>query len=96
MSEHALNGVRILAFEQAVSGPFATHILADMGADVIKIERPGRGDVIRTWDGVVHGLSTGRHQRAPRTRWRHRGSPRRRWVYGARGYLVSRGGDRMS
>jgi itaconate CoA-transferase len=59
VSEHALSGVRILALEQAVSGPFASHILADMGAEVIKIERPGRGDVIRTWDGVVHGLSTG-------------------------------------
>ncbi len=56
---HALDGVRVLAFEQAVAGPFATHLLADMGADVIKIERPGGGDVVRTWDRVVRGLSSG-------------------------------------
>lgn len=59
MAEPALSGVRVLAFEQAVAGPFATHLLADMGADVIKIERPGSGDVIRGWDRVVRGLSSG-------------------------------------
>jgi crotonobetainyl-CoA:carnitine CoA-transferase CaiB-like acyl-CoA transferase len=32
-------------------------MLADMGAEVIKIEKPGSGDVIRGWDSVVHGLS---------------------------------------
>jgi itaconate CoA-transferase len=55
----ALNGVKILAFEQVLSGPFATCLLADMGAEVIKIERPGLGDVIRGWDSVVRGLSSG-------------------------------------
>ena len=55
----ALEGVRVVALEQAVAGPFATHILADMGAEVIKIERPGGGDVIRSWDSVVRGLSSG-------------------------------------
>jgi itaconate CoA-transferase len=55
----ALGGVKILAFEQVLSGPFATCLLADMGADVIKIERPGVGDVIRGWDSVVRGLSSG-------------------------------------
>ena len=40
----ALDGVKILAFEQVLSGPFATCLLADMGAEVIKIERPGVGD----------------------------------------------------
>jgi itaconate CoA-transferase len=55
----ALDGVKILAFEQVLSGPFATCLLADMGADVIKIERPGAGDVIRGWDSVVRGLSSG-------------------------------------
>jgi itaconate CoA-transferase len=55
----ALDGVRILAFEQVLSGPFATCLLADMGAEVIKIERPGVGDVIRSWDSVVKGLSSG-------------------------------------
>jgi itaconate CoA-transferase len=55
----ALDGVKILAFEQVLSGPFATCLLADMGAEVIKIERPGLGDVIRGWDSVVRGLSSG-------------------------------------
>jgi len=57
--EPALSGVRVLAFEQAAAGPFATHLLADMGAEVIKIERPGSGDVIRGWDRSVHGISSG-------------------------------------
>ncbi len=55
----ALRGVRVLAFEQAAAGPFGTHLLADMGAEVIKIERPGSGDVIRGWDQAVRGLSSG-------------------------------------
>jgi crotonobetainyl-CoA:carnitine CoA-transferase CaiB-like acyl-CoA transferase len=55
----ALDGVKILAFEQVLSGPFATCLLADMGAEVIKVERPGIGDVIRSWDSVVKGLSSG-------------------------------------
>ena len=55
----ALDGIRIVAFEQVLSGPFATCLLADMGAEVIKIERPGVGDVIRSWDSVVRGLSSG-------------------------------------
>ena len=58
-SAGALDGVKILAFEQVLSGPFATCLLADMGAEVIKVERPGIGDVIRGWDSVVHGLSSG-------------------------------------
>src|SRR6185436_13649083 len=65
----ALDGVKILAFEQVLSGPFATCLLADMGAEVIKVERPGIGDVIRAWDSVVKGLSCGyvwlnRHNRS--------------------------------
>ena len=54
-----MDGVKILAFEQVLSGPFATCLLADMGAEVIKVERPGVGDVIRSWDSVVKGLSSG-------------------------------------
>lgn len=57
--KRALDGVKILAFEQVLSGPFATCLLADMGAEVIKVERPGLGDVIRSWDSVVKGLSSG-------------------------------------
>ena len=55
----ALDGVRVLALETSLSGPHATKILADMGAEVIKIERPGAGDVIRGWDTAVRGLSSG-------------------------------------
>jgi itaconate CoA-transferase len=58
-SIRALDGVKIIAFEQVLSGPFGTCLLADMGADVVKIERPGVGDVIRSWDSVVKGLSSG-------------------------------------
>ena len=58
-STRALDGIKILAFEQVLSGPFATCLLADMGAEVIKVERPGVGDVIRGWDSVVRGLSSG-------------------------------------
>jgi itaconate CoA-transferase len=54
-----LAGVSVLAFEQAIALPFATFALAEMGADVIKIERPGSGDVVRGWDRAVLGLSTG-------------------------------------
>lgn len=55
----ALDGVRVLALETSLSGPHATKILADLGAEVIKLERPGAGDVIRGWDTAVHGLSSG-------------------------------------
>ena len=55
----ALEGIRVVAFEQVLSGPLGTCLLADMGAEVIKVERPGVGDVIRHWDSVVRGLSSG-------------------------------------
>jgi len=53
MAEPALTGVKVVAFEQAAAGPFGTHILADMGADVIKIERPKVGDLARGWDAAL-------------------------------------------
>jgi crotonobetainyl-CoA:carnitine CoA-transferase CaiB-like acyl-CoA transferase len=58
-SRRALDNVRVLALETSLSGPHATKILADMGAEVMKIERPGAGDVIRGWDTAVKGLSSG-------------------------------------
>ena len=55
----ALAGVRVLALEVSVSGPHCTRILGDMGAEVIKIEKPIEGDLIRHWDSAVRGLSSG-------------------------------------
>ncbi len=57
--DRALAGVRVVALEQAVSLPFCTTVLAALGADVVKVEQPGHGDVIRGWDSAVRGLSTG-------------------------------------
>jgi itaconate CoA-transferase len=52
-----LSGVRVVALEQAAAAPFCSRQLADMGADVIKIERPGGGDFSREYDGALNGLS---------------------------------------
>ena len=54
-----LRGTRVLAFENGLAGPLATRLLADLGADVIKVERPDGGDVTRGWDTVAAGLSSG-------------------------------------
>jgi formyl-CoA transferase len=50
-----LEGVTVVSLEQAVAAPFATRQLADLGARVIKIERPGQGDFARGYDEAVHG-----------------------------------------
>ena len=53
-----LAGIRVLALEQAVAGPLCTRHLADLGATVVKVERPGGGDFARQYDTTVHGLSS--------------------------------------
>ena len=53
-----LEGIKVVALEQVISGPFATRQLADLGARVIKIERPEGGDAARAYDGTVKGLSS--------------------------------------
>src|ERR687898_1597757 len=53
-----LDGVTVVALEQAVAAPFATRQLADLGARVIKVERPGVGDFARGYDETVMGMSS--------------------------------------
>jgi crotonobetainyl-CoA:carnitine CoA-transferase CaiB-like acyl-CoA transferase len=53
-----LEGVLVVAVEQAVAAPFASRQLADLGARVIKIERPGSGDFARGYDRTVKGLAS--------------------------------------
>ena len=52
-----LEGITVVALEQAVAAPFATRQLADLGARVIKIERPGVGDFARGYEEAVRGIS---------------------------------------
>jgi formyl-CoA transferase/CoA:oxalate CoA-transferase len=66
----ALGGVRVLDLSRILSGPFATMILADLGADVIKVENTGAGDDTRGWgppfqgDDAAYFLSVNRNKRA--------------------------------
>ncbi len=50
-----LHGITVVALEHAVAAPFTTRHLADLGARVIKVERPGVGDFAREYDRSVHG-----------------------------------------
>jgi len=53
-----LDGILVVSCEQAVAAPFATRQLAELGARVIKVERPGGGDFARGYDEAVQGLSS--------------------------------------
>lgn len=56
----ALNGIRVLDFSRVLAGPFCTMLLGDMGADVIKVENPMRGDDTRQWGPPWHGQGVDR------------------------------------
>src|SRR5438093_11211183 len=53
-----LENITVVSLEQAVAAPFATRQLADLGARVIKVERPNGGDFARGYDTTVRGLSS--------------------------------------
>jgi itaconate CoA-transferase len=53
-----LDGVTVVALEHAIAAPFCTRQLADLGARVIKIERPGGGDFARSYDERVRGMAS--------------------------------------
>lgn len=58
MTHHPLQGTTVVALEQAIAAPLATRHLADLGARIIKIERPGVGDFARAYDNKVRGMSS--------------------------------------
>jgi crotonobetainyl-CoA:carnitine CoA-transferase CaiB-like acyl-CoA transferase len=53
-----LKGLRVLDLTSYLSGPFCTMILGDMGAEIIKIERPPKGDEMRPWPPLINGLGS--------------------------------------
>jgi crotonobetainyl-CoA:carnitine CoA-transferase CaiB-like acyl-CoA transferase len=56
-AKRTMSGIRVLDLSIALTGPYAAALMADQGADVIKVERPGIGDIAR-WVGVsVNGMS---------------------------------------
>jgi formyl-CoA transferase len=65
-----LDGIRVADFTQALSGPYCTMLLADLGADVVKVEMPGRGDDSRHWgppfvgDTAAYFLAANRNKRS--------------------------------
>ncbi len=74
--EPALSGLRVLDLTRTLAGPFCTMMLGDMGADVVKVEEPSKGDETRSWtpfwDGVgVHFASFNRNKRSITLNLRH-------------------------
>ena len=69
-SPAALDGVFVADFSRVLAGPFATMLLGDLGADVVKVERPGGGDDTRSWgppyvgDESAYYLAVNRNKRS--------------------------------
>ncbi|SPT39095.1 Formyl-coenzyme A transferase [Achromobacter denitrificans] len=57
MSSKPLSGIRVLELGQLIAGPFAAKMLGEFGAEVIKIEPPGKGDPLRNWRLIHDGTS---------------------------------------
>ena len=58
MNARPLSGITVVTLEHAIAAPFCTRQLADLGARVIKVERPGSGDFARAYDHRTHGLAS--------------------------------------
>ncbi len=58
MNPRPLDGITVISLEHAIAAPFCTRQLADLGARVIKVERPGVGDFARAYDTRVNGLAS--------------------------------------
>ena len=63
----ALAGIRVIDFTAAMAGPYCTRYLADLGADVIKIEEPTRGDLFRVFRDDLYGPHFRAHNRGKRS-----------------------------
>ena len=57
MKKRPLEGIKILDFSQVLSAPFCGMLLADMGAEIIKVERPGNGDISREYGPYKNDIS---------------------------------------